>query len=165
MANEADHEWMQEALGEAARAFEAGEVPVGAVVVFDGRVVGRGRNRKESGLDPTAHAEIIAIRQAAAELGRWRLSGCTLYATLEPCPMCIGAMLSARIDQLVFGCRDPKAGAVRSLFELAADSRLNHRIEVREGIGAEQAAELLRSFFRLRRCESKMGNVERWPSG
>ncbi len=165
MANEADHEWMQEALGEAARAFEAGEVPVGAVVVLDGRVVGRGRNRKESGLDPTAHAEMIAIRQAAAELGRWRLSGCTLYATLEPCPMCVGAMLSARIDRLVFGCRDPKAGAVRSLFELAADSRLNHRIEVREGIGADQAAELLRSFFRLRRGESKMSNVERWPSG
>ena len=151
MANETDQAWMQEALNEAARAFEAGEVPVGAVVVLNGRVVGRGGNRKESGRDPTAHAEMIAIRQAAAELGRWRLSGCTIYATLEPCPMCVGAMLSARLDRLVFGCRDPKAGAVASLFELAGDERLNHRIEVREGVAADQAAELLRSFFRLRR--------------
>jgi tRNA(adenine34) deaminase len=156
MANETDQAWMQEALDEAARAFEAAEVPVGAVVVFDGRVVGRGGNRKESERDPTAHAEMIAIRQASAKLDRWRLWGCTLYVTLEPCPMCIGAMLSARIDRLVFGCRDPKAGAVLSLFELAADSRLNHLIEVREGIGAERAAELLRSFFRLRRGESEM---------
>jgi tRNA(adenine34) deaminase len=154
MTTEQDHAWMNLALEEARLAFEEEEVPVGAVVVFEGRAVGRGRNRKEAGNDPTAHAEMAAIQQAAANLGRWRLTGCTLYVTLEPCPMCAGAMLSARIDRLVFGCADPKAGAVRSLYRLADDDRLNHRMVVRDGVLAQEAAALLKAFFVKRRNAS-----------
>jgi len=143
-----ESKWMDVALEQARLAASEQEVPVGAVVVYDDRVIGRGRNRKESERDPTAHAEMTAIRQAAATLGRWRLDGCTLYATLEPCPMCMGAIISARIDRLVFGCTDPKAGAVVSLYEMANDPRLNHRVEVLQGVGAEEAAEILTSFFR-----------------
>ena len=146
-----DRRFMGIALEEAQKAFEEEEVPVGAAVVFDGRVVGRGRNAKESGCDPTAHAEVLAIRQAARELGRWRLSGCTLYVTLEPCPMCIGAMISARLDRLVFGCTDEKAGAAVTLYDLARDSRMNHQLEVASGVLADEAARLLKDFFRKKR--------------
>jgi tRNA(adenine34) deaminase len=149
-----DEQHMRTALEEARRAFAEGEVPVGAVVVYDGREAGRGRNAKEESGDPTAHAEVEALRRAAKNLGRWRLTGCTVYVTLEPCPMCIGAMLSARITRLVFGCADPKAGAAVSLYRLANDARFNHRIEVTGGVMADEASGLLRQFFRHRRAAS-----------
>jgi tRNA(adenine34) deaminase len=146
-----DQRFMDIALEEAKQAFEEDEVPVGAAVVFEGRVVGRGRNAKESGCDPTAHAEVLAIRRAAKALGRWRLSGCTLYVTLEPCPMCVGAMISARLDRLVFGCTDDKAGAAVTLYDLARDTRMNHQLEVASGVMADEAARLLKDFFRKKR--------------
>jgi tRNA(adenine34) deaminase len=126
-------------------------VPVGAVALLDGEVVGRGANRREGDRDPTAHAELLAIRDAARALGRWRLSGVTLVVTLEPCAMCAGAMVLARIDRLVFGAEDPKAGAVGSLLDLSGDPRLNHRFAVERGVRGEECAELLRAFFRARR--------------
>lgn len=146
-----DERWMTEALGEARLAAEAGDVPVGAVVVLGGAVVGRGRNRREADQDPTAHAEIAALRDAARAMGRWRLLGATLYATLEPCPMCAGALVLARIERLVYGCADPKAGAVHTLFEIGRDPRLNNRFEVEAGVLVEPCAEILRAFFRERR--------------
>ncbi len=152
MAQDMDERFMGLALEQAQLAFEAQEVPVGAVVVKDGKVVARGFNSKESSRDPTAHAEMIALRQAAAVLGRWRLTDCSVYVSLEPCPMCAGAMLSARIARLVFGCADPKAGAVQSLYSLADDSRMNHSFEVSGGLMAQEASELLKSFFRARRA-------------
>ena len=139
------------ALEEARAAALDGEVPVGCVIMVDGSLVSRARNRRERDQDPTAHAELMAIRDASLKLGRWRLSGATLYVTLEPCAMCAGAMVLARIDRLVFGARDPKGGAVASLYEIATDERLNHRLEVRDGVGAEEASALLRQFFRTRR--------------
>ena len=142
---------MGEALALAQRAAEAGEVPVGAVALHEGRVVGRGFNRRESDRDPTAHAELLAIQEAARSLGRWRLTGVSVVATLEPCAMCAGAMVLARIDRLVFGTADPKAGAVGSLMDLSADARLNHRFEVVRGVRAEECSALLRDFFRARR--------------
>jgi len=144
-------EAMQEALALARRAAEAGEVPVGAVALLDGRVVGRGWNRRESDLDPTAHAELLAIQEASRTLGRWRLTGVSVVATLEPCAMCAGAMVLARIDRLVFGASDPKAGAVGSLLDLSSDSRLNHRFEVERGLRAEECGAQLREFFKSRR--------------
>jgi len=149
-----DQEAMEEALRLAAEAGEAGEVPVGAVAVFEGRIVGRGRNRRETALDPTAHAELEAIQGAARALGRWRLTGVTLVVTLEPCAMCAGAMVLARIDRLVYGADDPKAGAAGSLLDLSADPRLNHRFPVERGLLAATCAELLRAFFRARRGRS-----------
>jgi len=146
-----ERRFMGIALEEARKAFEEDEVPVGAAVVFEGRVVGRGHNQKESSGDPTAHAEVLAIRRAAESLGRWRLSGCTLYVTLEPCPMCVGAMISARLDRLVFGCTDDKAGAAVTLYDLARDTRMNHQLEVASGVMAEEAARLLKDFFRRKR--------------
>ncbi len=142
---------MREALALARGAGERGEVPVGAVALFDGRMVGRGVNARESARDPTAHAELAAIQEAARTLGRWRLAGVTIVATLEPCAMCAGAMVLARIDRLVFAASDPKAGAVGSLMDLSADARLNHRFAVERGLLAEESAELLRTFFRARR--------------
>ncbi len=142
---------MAEALALARAAGDRGEVPVGAVAVLEGRVVGRGANARESARDPTAHAELLAIQDAARTLGRWRLTGVTLVVTLEPCAMCAGAMVLARIDRLVYGASDPKAGAVGSLLDLSEDARLNHRFEVVRGVGAEEAGELLRAFFRARR--------------
>jgi tRNA(adenine34) deaminase len=142
---------MREALALAREASARGEVPVGALAVLDGRVVGRGANAREGARDPTAHAEIAAIQEAARTLGRWRLSGVTLYVTLEPCAMCAGAMVLARIDRLVFAATDPKAGAVGSLLDLSADTRLNHRFPVTRGVLADEAGELLRAFFRARR--------------
>ena len=156
---EPDRRWMRLALREAERAFEEGEVPVGAVVVKDGVIVGRGRNAVERLNDPTAHAEILAVSAACETLGAKFLDGCTLYVTLEPCPMCAGALVWARLSRLVFGALDEKAGAVETLYHIGQDDRLNHRIEVVSGVEAQAAADLLRAFFRQRRP----GVVEREP--
>ncbi len=146
-----DREWMEEALAEARQAETLGEVPIGAVIVCDGKVVGRGYNRRETDGDPLAHAEILAIREAARQVGGWRLTGCTLYVTLEPCAMCAGALVASRVDRLVFGASDPKAGYCGSLGNLVQDVRLNHRLEVVDGVMAEDCGDLLRRFFaRLR---------------
>jgi tRNA(adenine34) deaminase len=147
-----DHDhYMQLALAEAEAAAAADEAPVGAVIVCDGRVVATARNEREALRDPTAHAELIAITQAAAALGRWRLDGCTLYVTLEPCPMCAGAIVQARIPRVVYGAADPKAGAVRSLFQLLDDPRLNHRAEILAGVLAEPCGRILSEFFQQKR--------------
>lgn len=151
-SGEARHEhFMREALVEARSAFEKEEVPVGAVIVMNGTIIGRGHNLKETSSDPTCHAEMVAIREAARYLGSWRLSGATMYVTLEPCPMCAGALIQARVDRLVFGCFDPKAGACGSLLNLAQDPRFNHRLEVISGVLEEECRSLLKGFFqRLR---------------
>jgi len=148
---------MREAIGEANKALVADEVPIGAVVVHEpsGRIIGRGHNRRENDHDPTAHAEIIALREAARTTGHWRLLDCVLVVTLEPCPMCAGAAVNARIPKLIYGCADPKAGAVRTLFRLCEDERLNHRVAVEEGVLAAECAELLRDFFRAQRALGK----------
>ena len=148
-----DATWMAEALAEARKAAAEGEVPIGAVVVHEARVVGRGRNARESRRDPTAHAEVLALQDAARSLGRWRLTGATVYATLEPCPMCAGALVNARVDRLVYAVPDPKAGAAGTLFDVPRDPRLNHRVEVASGVLAAECAELLSSFFRSRRAK------------
>ena len=142
-----DEHWMQEALAAARRAAAIGEVPVGAVVVRDGRVIGRGYNRRETDRDPLAHAEMEAIRQAAAAVGGWRLVGCTMYVTLEPCAMCAGALVLSRIERLVYGASDPKAGWCGSLGDLVRDPRLNHRLEVERGVLEAECSRLLRDFF------------------
>jgi len=141
-----DEAWMRIALEEAARARAAAEVPVGAVLVVDGRDVARGYNRTITDHDPAGHAEIVVLREAAARLGDFRTGG-TLYVTLEPCLMCMGAMVQARIERLVYGARDPKAGAAASLYRIAEDARLNHRFDVAEGVLAAEAGVLLSSFF------------------
>ena len=146
-----DLEAMQAALAEARLAGEAGEVPIGAVVVQEGAIVARGQNRVLRDLDPTAHAEIVALRAAAAVLGNYRLTGCTLYVTLEPCAMCAGAMIHARLARLVFAAADPKAGAAGSVISLINHPRLNHQMQVEQGILADESSELLKSFFRERR--------------
>src|SRR5437879_4584322 len=146
---------MEEALRAAQRALEAGEVPVGAVVVCKGRLVGRGWNRNLTDSDPTAHAEIVALREAAARIGNHRLLNCELFSTIEPCAMCAGAITHARIKLLVYGAEDPKAGAVHSVLQVLNHSRLNHQIEVRSGVLGNRCAELLQEFFRLRRSEQK----------
>jgi tRNA(adenine34) deaminase len=152
---EHDEDWMRVALDEARAALGHGDVPVGAVVVGpDGVELGRGRNRREQAGDPTAHAELEALRAAARALGSWRLDGCTLVVTLEPCSMCAGGMVQARVARLVFGADDPKAGAVTSLFDLVRDPRLPHRVEVRRGVLAAECGEVLRDFFRGRRAPS-----------
>jgi tRNA(adenine34) deaminase len=145
-----DHVLMGLALEEARAAAAAGDVPVGAVVSLDGRVLGRGRNRREERGDPTAHAEVEALREAARAIGHWRVEA-TLVVTQEPCPMCAGALVNARVSRLVFGCLNPKAGAVSSLYQIVSDPRLNHRMEVTGGVRAEECAAELRGFFaRLR---------------
>lgn len=158
MANQADaahdHRLMGLALQRAEAAAELGEVPVGAVISIDGRVILTAHNERERGHDPTAHAELLAMRHAAAQLGRWRLQDATVHVTLEPCAMCAGALVNARVKRLVYGAPDPKAGAVRSLFRLADDPRLNHRLEIVEGVRAEESAALLRAFFKARRSGS-----------
>ena len=146
-----DPQAMQAALAEARLAAEAGEVPIGAVVVHEGAIIARGQNRVLRDIDPTAHAEIITLRAAATALGNYRLSGCTLYVTLEPCAMCAGAMIHARIDRLVFAAADPKAGACGSVLSVLNHPQLNHQIQLEQGIAAEESAELLRTFFRERR--------------
>jgi tRNA(adenine34) deaminase len=142
---------MREAIVEAELAAAHDDVPIGAVIVHDGEVIARGHNRREADTDPTAHAEILALRGAARQLGSWRLEGCTLYVTLEPCTMCAGALVLARLDRLVFGADDPKAGAVGALYDVPRDPRLNHQVEVVRGIDAERCGDLLRSFFAARR--------------
>src|SRR5512137_294902 len=146
-----DETYMALALDEARRAGALGEVPIGAVVVCDGAVVATGHNRREVDHDPAGHAEFIAIREAARRLERWRLSDCTVYVTLEPCPMCAGLMHQARIARCVYGAPDPKAGALGTLYDLSSDERLNHRFDVTSGILAEASAEMLRSFFAVLR--------------
>ena len=142
---------MEEALRCAQRALEAGEVPVGAVVVCAGRIVGRGWNRNITEQDPTAHAEVIALREAGAAVGNHRLGDCTLFVTIEPCAMCAGALVHARIQRLVYGADDPKAGAVRSVMQVLNHPQLNHQVEVRSGVLAGRSAEVLQTFFRSRR--------------
>lgn len=152
----ADHErYMRLALVEAERALEEDEVPVGAVIVHEGRVVAAAHNQREQLRDPTAHAEMVAITQAAAALGSWRLEGCVLYATLEPCPMCAGAIVQGRIPTVVYGAADPKAGAVHSLFTLLDDVRLNHRCEVVRGVLAADCGAILSRFFQQKRAQGK----------
>ena len=146
-----DIEAMEAALAEARKAAEAGEVPIGAVVLAGDRFVGLGQNRVLRDVDPTAHAEIVALRAAASVVENYRLNGCTLYATLEPCAMCAGAMIHARIDRLVFAAADPKAGAAGSVLGVVNHPQLNHKMIVEQGLLAEESAELLRGFFRERR--------------
>jgi len=146
--------FMKEALREAASAAAEDEVPVGCVIVHEGRVIGRGHNQRERLSDPTAHAEMIAITAAAEAAGSWRLNGCTAYVTLEPCPMCAGAMVLARMTRLVFGPRDDKAGACGTLYNIVQDNRLNHRIDITEGVLAEESSTLLREFFQKKRIQS-----------
>lgn len=147
--------WMKAALREAERAFESDEVPVGAVVVRGNVIVGRGHNMVERLEDPTAHAELIAITAACTTLGSKQLEGCTLYVTLEPCPMCAGAVVLSRLDRIVFGAFDEKAGATSTLFNIPQDPRLNHRSEIISGVEAERCAELLQEFFRRKRAGSQ----------
>ena len=142
-----DEAFLRAAIAEAEQAAALGEVPVGCVIVVGGAIVGRGGNRRESASDPTAHAELIAIREAARAVGGWRLVGATLYVTQEPCPMCAGAIVNARIERVVFGCDNPKAGAVRTLYQLLEDPRLNHRVQVQGGLLADECGRLLTTFF------------------
>ena len=154
--------WMARALDEARRARDHGDVPVGAVVVRDGEVIAAAHNRRELEQDPTAHAELIAVRSAAAVLGSWRLEGCSLYVTLEPCTMCAGAVVLSRLPELVYGAADPKAGAAGSLFDLVQEPRLNHRVEVVAGVMAAECSELLKAFFQSARTRSRESGP-RWP--
>ncbi|WP_373049510.1 tRNA adenosine(34) deaminase TadA [Vulgatibacter sp.] len=151
----ADEHFLDLALEEARKAAAEDEVPVGAIAIYQGEIVGTGRNARECRTDPLAHAELDAIRNASRNLSRWRLTGVTLYVTLEPCAMCAGAMVNARVDRLVYGASDPKAGAVQSLYEICTDPRLNHRIEVVGGIRAEESGALLTDFFRRKRAAGK----------
>ena len=146
-----DEAYMRMALEEAELAAAEGEVPIGAVVVCDGQVVARAHNRRETDLDPSAHAEFTAMVAASRALGRWRLTGCTVYVTLEPCLMCAGLMVNARIDRCVYGASDPKGGALGTLFDVSHDPRLNHAFSVTSGVLADEAARQLRAFFRARR--------------
>ena len=157
---EQDRFFMQAALEEAAAAEILAEVPIGAVVVLDGQIIGRGHNLRETEQDPTAHAEMIAVRQAAEKLGSWRLIDCTLYVTLEPCVMCMGGTILARIPRLVFGCRDPKAGAVGSIYNFAEDDRFNHQVQVREGVLQKECSEQLSRFFRQLREQKKQQKIK-----
>jgi len=143
--------WMSEALAEAALAEAEGEVPVGAVIVANEKIVGRGHNQSIQQHDPTGHAEVLALRTAARSLNNYRLPGTTLYVTVEPCLMCMGALLQARVQRLVFGCYDPKAGAGGSLYDVSNDARLNHRLEVTTGVKEEECRAILQNFFRQRR--------------
>lgn len=153
--DELDRQFMCEALSEAGQAGRIDEVPIGAVVVHNGEVVGRGYNLRETSNDPTTHAEMVAIRQAAETLDSWRLLDCTLYVTLEPCVMCMGAIILARIPRLVFASRDPKAGAVGSIYSFASDRRFNHKVAVTEGVLGEECSKMLTGFFKTLREKKK----------
>lgn len=155
MEQDTDGKFMQAAIAEARKAAEEGEVPVGCVIVYEGRVIGRAHNQRETLRDPTAHAEMIAITQAAEALDSWRLENTTMYVTLEPCAMCAGAIVLARIPRLVYGAVDPKAGACGSLYEIVSDDRLNHRCEVTAGILNDECGGMLSDFFRSRRGEKE----------
>jgi tRNA(adenine34) deaminase len=147
--------WMRKALDQAMQAFEQDEVPVGAVIVYEGRVIGEGYNQRETLQDPTAHAEMLAMTQAAQELGSWRLLDCTLYVTLEPCPMCAGAIVQSRLPRLIYGTTDPKAGACHSLYSITDDPRLNHRVQVVGGVLQPECQSILREFFARQRALGK----------
>jgi tRNA(adenine34) deaminase len=146
-----DERYMRAAIDAAKIAEENGDVPIGAIIVHQNQIIGKAYNQKEQLKDPTAHAEIIALTQAAAALHSWRLNGCAMYVTLEPCPMCAGALVLARIDRLVYGCDDPKLGACKSLYNIVQDHRLNHRLEVTFGVLARECSQLLQDFFKQRR--------------
>ena len=150
-----DERFMRSALAQAREALEDGDVPIGAVVVHNGRVIGRGHNQREKLNDPTAHAEMIALTAASSFLESWRLEGCTLYVTLEPCAMCAGAIVLGRIARLVFGATDPKAGACVSLYNITTDERLNHRVELDQAILADECVMLLTEFFSVQRAKGK----------
>ena len=156
-----DNLFMREALKSAQQAQELGEVPIGAVLVHEGQIIGRGYNLRETSQDPTTHAEMIAIRQAAAHLGSWRLLDCTLYVTLEPCVMCMGAIILARIPRLVFGCRDPRVGAAGSIYNFSLDERFNHRVATTEGILGEECSVLLSQFFQEIRAAKRSERTRR----
>lgn len=158
-----DDVFMDMALQEAKKAEALGEVPIGAVIVREGTVIGTGYNLRETSKDPTAHAELIAIRAASAQLGGWRLMGSTLYVTLEPCPMCAGAIVQSRIERVVFGVSDPKAGCAGTLMNLLQEDRFNHQVEVDSGIRAEECSHILKSFFRQLREEKKQKKLECMP--
>ncbi len=153
---DADERFMRKAIDAALIAEENGDVPIGAVIVYQNQVIGRAWNQREQLNDPTAHAEIIALTQAASFLKSWRLHGCTIYVTLEPCPMCAGALVLGRLDRLVYGCDDPKTGACGSLYDIVRDERLNHRLDVTSGVLAADCAALLHDFFRARRPNNGM---------
>lgn len=159
MTHSDDEKFMALALEEAARAAELGEVPIGAVVVHDGEVIARAGNRRETDADPAAHAEFSALMEASRVLGRWRLTGCTVYVTLEPCLMCAGLMVNSRIGRCVFGAPDPKGGAVGTLYDVSHDARLNHEFEVEGGVLEAECAEVLRAFFKRRRAEAKAAKL------
>ena len=159
MAHSDDEKFMALALEEATRAAELGEVPIGAVVVHEGEVIARAGNRRETDADPAAHAEFSALMEASRVLGRWRLTGCTVYVTLEPCLMCAGLMVNSRIDRCVFGAPDPKGGAVGTLYDVSHDERLNHEFEVEGGVLETECAEVLRAFFKRRRAEAKAAKL------
>ena len=159
MTHSDDEKFMALALEEATRAAELGEVPIGAVVVHDGEVIARAGNRRETDADPAAHAEFSALMRASRVLGRWRLTGCTVYVTLEPCLMCAGLMVNSRIDRCVFGAPDPKGGAVGTLYDVSHDARLNHEFEVEGGVLEAEGAEVLRAFFKRRRAEAKAAKL------
>jgi len=149
-----DEQYMRIALDQAKIAEENGDVPIGAVVVHKNQIIAKAYNQREQLQDPTAHAEIIALTQAAAALENWHLNDCTMYVTLEPCPMCAGALVLSRMNRLVYGCDDPKAGAVKSLYNIVTDGRLNHRLEVTSGVLAGECSKLLQQFFQKRRKEN-----------
>ncbi|WP_038674682.1 tRNA adenosine(34) deaminase TadA [Pelosinus sp. UFO1] len=155
-----DNYFMGLALSEAQKAYDIGEVPIGSVLVLDGQVVATGHNMREIWHDATAHAEMIAIREACEKLGRWRLTGLTLYATIEPCPMCAGALVMSRVDRLVYGSVDVKAGAIDSIFNIAQNEALNHRMVVTSGVRADECAEIMKKFFRERRRKSNTSKID-----
>ena len=155
LASNSDQQFMRLALDAARIAEENGDVPIGAVIVYQDRIIARAYNQREQLQDPTAHAEIVALTQAAEFVGSWRLEGCTMYVTLEPCCMCAGALVLARMHRLVYGCDDPKAGACKSLYNIVQDERLNHRLEVTAGVLADECGDLLQAFFACRRQENK----------
>jgi tRNA(adenine34) deaminase len=157
-----DQRFMRMAIEAAGIAEENGDVPIGAVIVYKNQIIGKAYNQREQLKDPTAHAEIIALTQAAAFLESWRLNGCAMYVTLEPCPMCAGALVLARMDRLVYGCDDPKTGACKSLYNIVQDERLNHKLEVTSGVLEEQCREQLQGFFARRRQENKNSNKDRF---
>lgn len=150
-----DEQYMRIAIDQAKIAEENGDVPIGAVIVHKNQIIAKAYNQREQLQDPTAHAEIIALTQASAALENWHLNGCTMYVTLEPCPMCAGALVLSRMDKLVYGCDDPKTGAVKSLYNIATDNRLNHRLEVVSGVLADECTKQLQDFFHRRRSENK----------
>jgi len=154
LGNDIDNNFMKLAIQQAQIAEENGDVPIGAVIVYNNQIIGKAYNQREQLKDPTAHAEIIALTQAASFIESWRLHDCTMYVTLEPCPMCAGALVLARMDRLVYGCDDPKTGACKSLYNIVQDERLNHRLEVTAGVLAAECSNLLQEFFLRRRIEN-----------